>query len=130
MVNRKLSSNSILDVGTFSIVPETTVQAEGLNGTFHCLHPSASAMGWKVNGTSVNKMRPSGVFVGIAGGSRHYLTILASSAYNGTTVQCFAYVGNDEGKLTNDESPSVFLIVQGKNAFLVFMNVSTYHAII
>ena len=79
MINRKLNNNSILDVGAFSIVPENTVQAEGVNATFHCLHPNASATGWKVNGTSVNMMRPLGVFVGIAGGSRHYLTILASS---------------------------------------------------
>ena len=117
----------MLDVGAFSIVPETTIQAEGLNATFYCLHPIASATGWKVNGTSVNMMRPSGVFVGIADSSRHYLTILASSAYNGTAVQCFAVVGNNQGQLINDESPSAFLIVQGMSTFLVLMNGFSSH---
>ena len=58
-------------------------------------------------------IRPPNVIVGTTdGGSRNYLTILASSQYNRTTVQCFAFIVTSEGQ-TTEESPIVSLLVQG-----------------
>ena len=89
------------------------MQAEGLNATFYCLHPSASATGWRLNGTSVNVRHPPHVFVGTTGsGSTHYLTILATSDYNETVVQCFAFVINN-GVQSVEETVPVPLTVQG-----------------
>ena len=93
------------------MTPETVVQAEGVNATFYCAHPQASATGWNINGTSVNREHPRDVFVGtLNGGSLHYLTILATPTYNGTIVQCFAFMANN----SYVETPPVMLFVQGQ----------------
>ena len=79
-------------------------------------------------------MHPPNVLVGTTdGGSRHYLTILASSAYNGTAVQCFAVVRNNE-QLVTVESPSVLLIVQGKRTLIcmdqhVIVSLDVYYSV-
>ena len=103
-------------VGTFSITPESVVQAEGLNATFFCAHPTASATGWRLNSTSVNMRKPQNVIVGTTtdgyGRSLQYLTILATADYNGTTVQCFAFVMKNESSVV-ENAMTVLLIVQG-----------------
>ena len=95
------------------MTPETAVQAEGVNATFYCAHPQASATGWNINGTSVNREHPSNVFVGTRnGGSLHYLTILATPTYNGTIVQCFAFTVNNDYV----ETPSVTCHIIGSRS--------------
>ena len=94
------------------MIPEAIVQAEGVNATFYYSHPLASATGWNINGTSVNRIHPIDVFVGtLHGGSLHYLIILATPIYNCTIVQCFAFTVDDENSYV--ETPSVTLSVQG-----------------
>ena len=64
-----------------------------------------------MNGTSFNAARPPNVTVGTTnGGILHYLTIVSSPNYNKTTIQCFAFPVDEQ---IPDETPSVFLIVQG-----------------
>ena len=102
-----------ITVGSFLTMPESVVQAEGLNATFFCSHQTASATGWRLNGTSVNMRHPQNVIVGTTGGgSLHYLTILATADYNGTTVQCFTFVMKD-GSLVVENATTVLLVVQG-----------------
>ena len=99
-------------IGTFTIVPESVVQAEGLNATFTCFHPNASASGWRLNSTSVNMRHPPDVITGTTNEGIHFLTILATPDYNGTTVQCFAFVMNGEGFIA-ENATTVLLLVQG-----------------
>lgn len=93
-------------------MPESVIQAEGLNATFTCSHPTASATGWRLNGTSVNMRHPPNVITGTTNGGDRYLTILATPNYNETTIQCFAFVMNDDG-INAENATTVLLLVQG-----------------
>ena len=109
-----MSSYKFTIIGSFSTVPESVVQAEGLNATFTCYHPNASATGWRLNGTSVNMRHPPNVITETTKGGNNLLTILATPEYNETTVQCFAYVlevGNNN--YVDENATTVLLIVQG-----------------
>ena len=66
----------------------------------------------------MNVRHPPNVFVGTTdGGGTHYLTILATSEYNETVVQCFAFVVSN-GTQSAEETVPVSMTVQGECIYI------------
>ena len=83
-----------------------------MEAIFHCQHPTAVAVTWRLNGTTLLNSILGGVFatsVSAAGGIFNSLTITAYSSYNQTQIECVAYF--DDSPIA-DTDP-VNLTIQG-----------------
>lgn len=64
---------------------------EGRTALFHCRHPTADIIGWRINGTSPSSFNfPVSDVVSSIEGEKHTLSINARSIYNGSIVECVA----------------------------------------
>ena len=96
--------------------PADVVQAEGLDATFLCQHPSTSgSIGWLINRTSLRNFNAEGVVFVIAGlgNSTETLAIPAISQYNGSSVVCTLYIIEPNGTAMIIDSTPATLTVQG-----------------
>ena len=112
----------------FTMIPTNLTVVEGVEAVFHCQHPTADAIGWRLNGTTFFDSSWDDVFVAItsiAGGIVNTLTILALSHYNKTQVECMALYFDG---YPNMVSITGNLIVQGLliNTSLDNVNIISY----
>ena len=98
--------------------PTNLTVAEGVEAIFHCQHPTADAISWRLNGTALLDSLLDDVIAtsaSAAGGIRNTLTITAHSKYNQTRVQCVAY--SDDLTIMNTDA--VNLTVQGVYTLII-----------
>ena len=99
-----------------SILPDTVVQAEGVDATFLCQLPSNDgAIEWQINGTSLrNSNAGEGQITREGRGeATEALIISALPQFNGTSVVCILYIIEPNRTVVFTESASAMLIVQG-----------------
>jgi hypothetical protein len=81
--------------------------------TFHCQHPLADGIGWRVNGIPLNVatlQNVSAASVGTPNGATPTLSIGTLLVYNGITIECIATFF--DGSLPQFTVP-VALLIQG-----------------
>ena len=105
---------SLQEITYFDITPSPlTVAVEQGTATFQCQHPLAIAIGWRVNGISLNVatlQNISDASVGTPNGVARILSIGTLLVYNGTTIECI--VTFIDGSLPQFTTP-VPLVIQG-----------------
>ena len=94
----------------FEISPSPlTVAVEQRTVTFQCQHPQAVAIGWRVNGISLNMAN----LPNISTATLNDVTILSIATilvYNGTTVECVAtFIDGSSPQFT----APIVLLIQG-----------------
>ena len=112
----ELSPSSPPDTTPFEVTPSPlTVAVEQGTATFQCQHPQAVAIGWRVNGTSLNMAN----LQNISTATTNDVTILTISTllvYNGTTVECVAtFIDGSSPQFT----PPVAFFIQGIHTIIV-----------
>ena len=95
---------------TFGITPSSLIVAvEQGTATFQCRHPLAVAIGWRVNGLSLNVV----TLPNVTTATSNYVTILTISTllvYNGITIECVAtFIDGSSPQF----APSMQLLIQG-----------------
>ena len=106
----------------FTVSPQNSIQAEGIDAIFQCQYVEADAVGWIINGTSVHTYNPPNVTINILDESIHELTILALPNYNGTELWCVATIIQNEVRV--ETSSRGKLIVQGTRWITPFKRMS------
>ena len=97
--------------------PADVVQAEGLDATFLCQHPTNSgSIEWLINGTSMRNINAEEIAIsrGRLGDSTETLAISAISQYNGSSVVCTLYIIEPNGTAMVIDSTPATLTVQGQ----------------
>ena len=77
----------------FTNVPTSVNVTMGVEHTFTCIYPTAEALIWKVNGTSLRNL-PDLVATFRVGNFGRYLHVTALSEYNRTSIECVALFGD------------------------------------
>ena len=117
----------------FTIIPSSQVVGAGQQAVFRCLHLTAVAILWKVNGTVVSEHNPPrDVTTGrTLDGNRivtgYTPTITAQLNYNETEIVCVAVFVNNS--ILIEETAPVNLTIQGKTDNQVNIYHATMHII-
>ena len=96
----------------FTQIPTDLTVPLGVEAVFHCQYPTADAIGWRLNGTTLLGSTLDGVIAtstSTAGGILNTLSISALPHYNLTRVECVAYFDDTPTM----DSEVVNLIIQG-----------------
>ena len=95
--------------------PVNVVQAEGLNATFLCQHPTDSGtIEWIINGTTFRRVSNVDMIrIEGRGNSTEALIMRAVPQFNETEVVCVLYIIEPNGTVTVDRSTPATLTVQG-----------------
>ena len=114
MVIKVENDNNTVTAG-FDLVPSPlTVAVEQGVATFHCQHSFAVAVGWRVNGMSLNTANFQNISTNSTPGPNGAATLTLSIGtlleYNGTTIECVAAFF--DGSLPMF-TPPVLLLIQG-----------------
>ena len=92
--------------------PTNLTVAPGMQATFRCRHQTPSTIGWRVNGTSINKLPNQDIIPGIVrtdcGQFVDNLSIVSLLEYNGTEIVCVAIFSNGSSEVT----PKAVLIMR------------------
>ena len=96
---------------SFTVQPESVIQAEGLEAVFECLHPEATAYGWALNGAFLLNFPVDIDIDSPSGDSPARLIIPATPQYNNTVVQCRAII-EEEGDFRGVLSCPALLVLQ------------------
>ena len=92
----------------------------GEEAVFRCQHPSARFIDWRVNGsTGGQNLSPDITYTSThrSGTTESTLSIIAHLNYNGTVVECVAFLGTNG---SFELSPAV--ILQGNNCIVVYVH--------
>ena len=91
------------------------VQAQGLNASFLCQHPTDSGtIQWIINGIRFRAVSNNDmIIIEGRGNATEALIIRALSQFNGTEVMCVLYIIEANGTVTVDRSTPVTLTIQG-----------------
>ena len=96
-------------------MPASVVQAEGLDATFLCQHPTDSGtIDWTINGTALRNIDTSNGLIRSEGrgAAVEALIIAAIPKYNNTVVACLKFIRINESVILETSPPAV-LMVQG-----------------
>ena len=84
---------------------------------FQCQHPTADAIAWRINGTTLRDF-PEGVSIVRSSDGLLTLTIMALSEYNSTVIECVAVFFDS----SSEETSPAIMMVQGKNTIACHHN--------
>ena len=76
----------------FTTVPSSLIVAVGEEAVFQCHYPGAYLIDWIINGVYLGYDYPSNVEISSSEQYFDTLTITALPEYNGTEVECFAWI--------------------------------------